>query len=54
MNLKKSEKKEYNCVMRISKFCIVTLKLLGLMIWVEKVSSMENVRSAYKSCFPRT
>jgi hypothetical protein len=36
MNLKKKEKKEENCLMRISKVCAVTLKLLGLISWVEK------------------
>ena len=45
MNLKK----EYKCVVRVSKVCFVTLKLLGLMSWVEKVSSMDSAKSAYKS-----
>jgi len=34
---------------RVSKVCFVTLKLLGLMSWVEKVSSMDSAKSAYKS-----
>ena len=51
---KKKERKEYNCVVMISKVCVVTLKLLGLMSWVEKLSSMNSAKSAYKSSFPKT
>jgi hypothetical protein len=36
VNLKNNEKNEENCVMRISKVRVVTLKLLGLISWVVK------------------
>jgi len=54
MNLKKKGRKEYSCVAMISKDRVVTLELLGLMRWVEKVTSMDSAKSAYKSSFPKT